>query len=69
MSSSVDLSMEGNDITNIGSISITGLDASAFVHTDASKVLTTIVPSTAGDLIQWNGSAFQASNVIDGGTF
>ena len=69
MSSSVDLSMEGNDITNIGSISITGLDASAFVHTDASKVLTTIVPSTAGDLIQWDGSAFQASNVIDGGTF
>ena len=69
ISSSVDLSMEGNGITNIGSISISGLTANAFVHTDGSKLLTTVAPTTAGDLFQWNGSAFIVSNVIDGGTF
>ena len=61
--------MNSNDILNVGTLGITGLDASSFVHTDASKNLATITPSTAGDIIQWNGSAFAASNVIDGGTF
>ena len=27
------------------------------------------VTSTDGDLIQWNGSSFVASNEVDGGTF
>lgn len=69
VSSSVDISMEGNNITNLGSLGITGLTANAFVHTNASKVITTVAPSTAGDIFQWNGTAFIASNVIDGGTF
>jgi hypothetical protein len=69
VSSSVDISMEGNNITNVGSFGISGLTANAFVYTNASKVLSTVAPSTAGDIIQWNGTTFEASNVIDGGTF
>lgn len=66
---SVDLDMNSNDILNVGTLGITGLDASSFVHTDGSKNLSTVTPSVAGDLFQWNGAAFVASNVIDGGTF
>ena len=66
---SVDLDMNSNDILNVGTLGITGLDASSFVHTDASKNISTVTPSVAGDLFQWNGTAFVASNVIDGGTF
>ena len=51
------------------SIAISGLNANSFVHTNATKYLTTVTPSVAGDLFQWNGSAFIASNVIDGGTY
>lgn len=69
LSSSADLSMEGNNITNIGSIAISGLTANSFIHTNASSTLTALTPALAGDLIQWNGTAFTASNVIDGGTF
>ena len=65
----VDLDLNGNDLLNVNSIEIDGLAANSFVHTNGSKVLSTITPSTAGDIIQWNGSAFAASNVIDGGTF
>ena len=66
---SVDLDLNGNDLLNVNSIEIDGLAANSFIHTNGSKVLTAITPSTAGDIIQWNGSAFAASNVIDGGTF
>ena len=67
--SSANLDMNGNDILNVGNFSISGLDANSFTHTNASKALTTVTPSVAGDLFQWNGTAFIASNVIDGGTF
>ena len=67
--SSVNLDMNGNDILNVGNFSISGLDANSFTHTNASKALTTVAPSVAGDLFQWNGTAFIASNVVDGGTF
>lgn len=67
--SSANLDMNGNDILNVGNFSISGLDANSFTHTNASKVLTTVTPSVAGDLFQWNGTAFIASNVVDGGTF
>ena len=40
-----------------------------FTYINSSKVLSYITPTTAGDLIQWNGSAMVANNVIDGGTF
>lgn len=66
---SVDLDMNSNDIVGVNSITISGLTANAFVHTDGSKLLATVAPTTAGDLFQWNGSAFVVSNVIDGGTF
>jgi hypothetical protein len=66
---SVDLDMNNNDIVGVNSITISGLTANAFVHTNGSSVLSTVAPTTAGDLFQWNGSAFVASNVIDGGTF
>jgi predicted acyltransferase (DUF342 family) len=66
---SVDLDLNGNDLINVNSIEIDGLAANSFVHTNGSKVISTITPSVDGDLFQWNGSAFVASNVIDGGTF
>ena len=66
---SVDLDLNGNDLVNVNSIEIDGLAANSFVHTNGSKILSTITPSVNGDLFQWNGSAFVASNVIDGGTF
>lgn len=69
VSSAANLDMSGNDILNVGNLSISGLDANSFTHTDASKALTTVAPSVAGDLFQWNGTAFIASNVVDGGTF
>lgn len=69
LSSSADLDMQGNDLLNVGNFGISGLDANSFIHTNASKVLTAVAPSVAGDLFQWNGSAFIASNVVDGGTF
>lgn len=69
LSSSADLDMRGNDIIGIGTLQVTGLDPNSFTHTDASKNISTVAPSVAGDLFQWNGTAFVASNVIDGGTF
>ena len=65
----VDLDLNGNDLINVNSIEIDGLSANSFLHTNASKVITSVTPSVDGDLFQWNGSAFVASNVIDGGTF
>ena len=65
----VDLDLNGQDLLNVNSIEIDGLAANSFVHTNGSKILSTITPSVDGDLFQWNGSAFVASNVIDGGTF
>ena len=67
--SSANLDMSGNDILDVGNITISGLTANSFTHTNASKVITTVAPSVAGDLFQWNGTAFIASNIIDGGTF
>ena len=69
LSSSADLDMRGNDIIGVGGLTLSGADANSFVHTNASKVISTVTPSVAGDLFQWNGTAFIASNVIDGGTF
>ena len=48
---------------------INGLTANSFVVSNGSKKLISVTPSNAGDLIQWNGSSFVASNEIDGGTF
>jgi hypothetical protein len=48
---------------------ISGLTANSFVVSNGSKKLISVTPSNAGDLIQWNGSSFVASNELDGGTF
>ena len=47
----------------------TGAGVVQFAYLNASKQLAYLTPSTAGDLIQWNGTAMTASNLIDGGTF
>ena len=69
LSSSADLDMRGNDVIGIGTLQVTGLDPNSFTHTDANRNLSTVAPTVAGDLFQWNGTAFIASNVVDGGTF
>jgi hypothetical protein len=48
---------------------INGLTANSFLVANGTKELTSVAPVNAGDLIQWNGSSFVASNTIDGGTF
>jgi hypothetical protein len=60
---------DGTDVSLTGELTISGLTADSFVVTNGSSQLLEVTPSTAGDLIQWNGAAFVASNVIDGGTF
>ena len=40
-----------------------------FVYTNASDEVVVAAGSTAGDILQWNGSAFEVSNEIDGGTY
>jgi len=60
---------DGTDATFSGDVIVDGLTASSFLYADANKQLTAITPSNAGDVIQWNGSSFVASNELDGGTF
>jgi hypothetical protein len=61
---------DGIDVSISGDFTINGLaTANSFVYADANKTLQSVQPSNAGDLIQWNGSSFVASNEVDGGTF
>jgi len=61
---------DGTDVSISGDFTINGLaTANSFVYADANKTLQSVQPSNAGDLIQWNGSSFVASNEVDGGTF
>ena len=69
ISSSVPLSMGGNPITDLGTIAFSALSASAFVHTNASKEIATILPLEADTMLMWTGTVFTASRVIDGGLF
>jgi hypothetical protein len=64
-----DISDNGVRVTISSDLVISGLSANSFLVADSSKELTSVVPSNDGDLIQWNGSSFVASNTIDGGTF
>ena len=57
------------DVTVAGDLIVGGLTANSFIYANASKQLTAVTPSNAGDVIQWNGSSFVASNDLDGGTF
>ena len=66
------LTDDGTDATFSGDLTVTGLSAGtngAFLYSDSSEKLQAVDVSTAGDVIQWNGSSFVASNEIDGGTF
>ena len=63
------ISDNGVDVTITNDLTISGLTANSFVVADGSKTLTSVAAVNAGDLIQWNGSSFVASNTIDGGTF
>ena len=64
------ISDDGTDVTLSGDLTIDGLaTANSFVYADANKTLQSVQPSNEGDLIQWNGSSFIASNEVDGGTF
>ena len=63
---------DGTDVSISGDLTVTGLTAGAngaFLYADANEKLQAVDASTAGDVIQWNGSSFVASNSIDGGTF
>lgn len=59
----------GSNVTITSDLVINGLTANTFIVSNGSKKLISVAPSNAGDLIQWNGSSFVASNEIDGGTF
>ena len=62
---------DGTDVTISGTaeLRINAATANSFVYFDSNKSLESVAPSTAGDVIQWNGSSFVASNEIDGGSF
>ena len=62
---------DGTDVTISGTaeLRINAATANSFVYFDSNKSLESVAPSTDGDVIQWNGSSFVASNEIDGGTF
>jgi hypothetical protein len=56
-------------ITGTAELRINAATANSFVYFDSNKSLESVQASTAGDVIQWNGSSFVASREIDGGTF
>ncbi len=62
---------DGTDVTISGTaeLRINAATANSFVYFDSNKSLESVSAATAGDVIQWNGSSFVASNEIDGGTF
>ena len=62
---------DGTNVTISGTaeLRINAATANSFVYFDANKSLESVAAASAGDVIQWNGSSFVASNSIDGGTF
>ena len=64
-----DLIVTGSVTATTGFYDGTGAGAIQFAYLNASKQLAYLTPSTTGDLIQWNGTAMTASNLIDGGSF
>ena len=62
---------DGTDVTISGTaeLRINAATANSFVYFDSNKSIESVAAATAGDVIQWNGSSFVASNEIDGGTF
>ena len=62
---------DGTNVTISGTaeLRVNSATANSFVYYDSNKSLESVAPSQAGDVIQWNGSSFVASNEIDGGSF
>ena len=63
---------DGTDVSLSGDLTIVGLSAGAnggFIYTDSNNKLQVVNATNAGDVIQWDGSSFVASNGLDGGTF
>ena len=62
---------DGTDVTISGTaeLRINAATANSFVYFDSNKSIESVAAATAGDVIQWNGSSFVASNELDGGTF
>ena len=56
-------------VTGTAELRVNGATASGFAFFNADKSIESVAASTSGDVIQWNGSSFVASNEIDGGTF
>jgi len=65
------VSDDGTNVTITGTaeLRVNGATASGFAFLNADKSIESVAASTDGDLIQWNGSSFVASNEVDGGTF
>jgi hypothetical protein len=66
------LTDDGTDATFSGDLIIDGLSVGSnggFLYVDTSNQLNSATATTAGDVIQWDGSSFVASNELDGGTF
>jgi len=62
---------DGTNVTIGGTaeLRLNSATANAFAFFNGYKSLESVAASTAGDVIQYNGSSFVASNEIDGGTF
>ena len=62
---------DGTNVTISGTaeLRINAATANSFVYFDSNKSIESVAAATAGDVIQWNGSSFVASNELDGGTF
>jgi len=56
-------------LTAAGLTDSTSAAATRFSYINASKKHAYETPTAAGQILQWNGSAMVASNVIDGGSF
>jgi len=60
---------DGTNVSISGELTVSGLANNSFVVTNGSAQLLEVTPSNNGDIVQWNGSAFVASQTIDGGEF
>ena len=62
---------DGTNVTIGGTaeLRLNSATANSFAFFNGDKSIESVAASTAGDVIQYNGSSFVASNEIDGGTF
>jgi len=63
---------DGTDATFSGDVIVSGLSVGSnggFVYVDTSNTLQSATATNDGDVIQWNGTSFVASNELDGGGF